>query len=99
MTIFALLLTASAGAAVLLDLFIMLMAAKLMAELFERLRQPAVAGEILAGILIGPSLLGLNLLLLMLMLLLLLMLMLLPLFAGLLSFFPGRLLSFLAEAG
>lgn len=44
---------------VLLTLFIMLAAAKLMAELFERLRQPAVAGEILAGILIGPSLLNL----------------------------------------
>jgi Kef-type K+ transport system membrane component KefB len=36
----------------------MLVAAKLMAELFERLRQPAVAGEILAGVIIGPSLLG-----------------------------------------
>ncbi|HEU4766389.1 MAG TPA: cation:proton antiporter [Pyrinomonadaceae bacterium] len=44
---------------VLLTLFIMLAAAKFMAELFERLRQPAVAGEILAGILIGPSLLNL----------------------------------------
>src|SRR5918994_3054850 len=44
---------------VLLTLFIMLAAAKLMAELFERLRQPAVAGEIMAGILIGPSLLNL----------------------------------------
>jgi Kef-type K+ transport system membrane component KefB len=43
---------------VLLTLFIMLVAAKLMGELFERLRQPAVAGEILAGVIIGPSLLG-----------------------------------------
>lgn len=43
---------------VLLTLFIMLAAAKFMAELFERLRQPAVAGEIVAGILIGPSLLN-----------------------------------------
>src|SRR5687768_3094406 len=43
---------------VLLKLFVMLVAAKLMAELFERLRQPAVAGEILAGVIIGPSLLG-----------------------------------------
>ena len=43
---------------VLLTLFIMLVAAKLMAELFERIRQPAVAGEILAGVIIGPSLLG-----------------------------------------
>ena len=44
---------------ILLTLFIMLAAAKLIAELFERLRQPAVAGEIVAGILIGPSLLNL----------------------------------------
>src|SRR5687767_8404266 len=52
--------TASAGEArVLLTLFIMLLSAKLMAELFERLRQPAVAGEILAGVIIGPSLLAL----------------------------------------
>lgn len=43
---------------VLVTLFIMLLAAKLLAELFERLRQPAVAGEILAGVVIGPSLLG-----------------------------------------
>ena len=45
-------------AKVLLTLFIMLIAAKLMAELFERLRQPAVAGEILAGVIIGPGLLA-----------------------------------------
>jgi len=32
--------------------------AKLLAELFERLRQPAIVGEILAGVLIGPSVLG-----------------------------------------
>jgi Kef-type K+ transport system membrane component KefB len=46
-------------AKILLTLFVMLAAAKFMAELFERLRQPAVAGEIMAGILIGPSLLNL----------------------------------------
>ena len=40
-------------------LFIALLSAKLMAELFERLRQPAVVGEILAGILIGPAVLKL----------------------------------------
>jgi Kef-type K+ transport system membrane component KefB len=53
-------LAAAAGeeTKVLLTLFIMLVAAKLMAELFERLRQPAVAGEILAGVIIGPSLLS-----------------------------------------
>ena len=43
---------------VLLTLFIMLVAAKLLAVGFERLRQPAVAGEILAGVIIGRSLLG-----------------------------------------
>jgi len=36
----------------------MLAAAKIMAELFERLKQPAVVGEILAGVLIGGSVLG-----------------------------------------
>ena len=43
---------------VLLMLFLMLAAAKLMAEVFERLNQPSVVGEILAGVIIGPSLLG-----------------------------------------
>jgi Kef-type K+ transport system membrane component KefB len=43
---------------ILLALFIALLAAKLLAELFERLRQPAVVGEVLAGILIGPALLN-----------------------------------------
>lgn len=43
---------------ILLSLVIMLIVAKLLAEIFERLRQPAVVGEILAGILIGPSVLG-----------------------------------------
>jgi len=43
---------------VLLALFIALLAAKLMAEAFERIRQPAVVGEILAGIIIGPAVLG-----------------------------------------
>jgi Kef-type K+ transport system membrane component KefB len=44
---------------ILLALFLMLLAAKLAAELFQRLRQPAVVGEILAGVIIGPSVLGL----------------------------------------
>jgi Kef-type K+ transport system membrane component KefB len=44
---------------ILLALFVMLAAATIMAEVFERLRQPAVVGEILAGVIIGPSLLGL----------------------------------------
>ncbi len=42
----------------LLGLFLIVAAAKLMAEVFERLRQPAVVGEILAGVLIGPYVLG-----------------------------------------
>jgi len=39
----------------LLDLLIVLVAAKAAAELAERIRVPAVLGEIAAGILIGPS--------------------------------------------
>ncbi len=42
-----------------LSRLIMLVFAKILAEIFERMRQPAVIGEILAGILIGPSILGL----------------------------------------
>ncbi|HKO59617.1 MAG TPA: cation:proton antiporter [Pyrinomonadaceae bacterium] len=52
------LFAASHDTRILLTLFIMIVAAKVMAELFERLRQPAVAGEILAGVIIGPSLLA-----------------------------------------
>ncbi|CAN5825461.1 cation:proton antiporter [soil metagenome] len=47
------------NAGVLFALFVMLVSAKLLAELFERLKQPAVVGEILAGVIIGPSVLGL----------------------------------------
>jgi Kef-type K+ transport system membrane component KefB len=43
---------------ILLALFVIFAAAKIMAEVFERLKQPAVVGEILAGVIIGPSLLG-----------------------------------------
>ncbi|MFZ4719137.1 MAG: cation:proton antiporter [Ilumatobacteraceae bacterium] len=46
-------------ARLLLDLLIVIVAAKAMAELSERLRVPAVLGEIVAGIIIGPSVLGL----------------------------------------
>lgn len=58
---FPLALLASSGghARILIALFIILVAAKLMAELFERLRQPAVVGEIIAGIIIGPGVLNL----------------------------------------
>ena len=46
-------------ARLLLDLLIVIVAAKAAAELAERLRIPAVLGEILAGVAIGPSALGL----------------------------------------
>src|SRR5450755_2162416 len=42
----------------LVSMFLILGAAKLAGELFERLHQPSVVGEILAGVLIGPSVLG-----------------------------------------
>ncbi|MEZ5101676.1 MAG: cation:proton antiporter [Thermoleophilia bacterium] len=47
-----------AVADVLLDLFIVLLAAKLGDELFKRIRQPAIVGEILAGVIVGPAVLG-----------------------------------------
>ena len=43
----------------LLELFLMFAGGKVLAEIFERLRQPAVVGELLAGIVLGPSLLAL----------------------------------------
>lgn len=46
-------------ARLLLDLLIVLAAAKLAAELAERVKLPAVLGEILAGVAIGPSGFGL----------------------------------------
>lgn len=52
------LLAAGDHGKVLAALFIALLAAKLAAELFERIRQPAVVGEIIAGIVIGPSVLS-----------------------------------------
>jgi Kef-type K+ transport system membrane component KefB/predicted amino acid-binding ACT domain protein len=44
---------------VLLDILVLLVAAKVAAELAERVRLPAVLGEIIAGVIIGPSALGL----------------------------------------
>src|SRR5947208_16212517 len=46
------------GVEVPLAMLLVFASAKLMAELFERLGQPGIVGEILAGILIGPSVLG-----------------------------------------
>jgi len=44
---------------VLVALFVVLLAAKVGDELFKRLGQPTLVGEILAGVVIGPSVLGL----------------------------------------
>jgi Kef-type K+ transport system membrane component KefB len=46
------------AAFVLLDIAVIMVVARLMGALFRRLRQPPVVGEILAGILLGPTLLG-----------------------------------------
>jgi len=43
---------------VLLDIAIVVVAARLVGRLFRRLGQPAVIGEIVAGIALGPTLLG-----------------------------------------
>ena len=52
-------LAASAGVAdVLVDLFVLLVAAKIGDEIFKRIGQPTIIGEILAGVLVGPALLG-----------------------------------------
>ena len=39
-------------------MLLLFVSAKMMAELAERLNQPGIVGEILAGVLIGPSVLG-----------------------------------------
>lgn len=41
------------------DLFVVLLAAKIGDEIFKRLGQPAIVGEILAGVVVGPSVFGL----------------------------------------
>jgi Kef-type K+ transport system membrane component KefB len=43
---------------VLFQLFVLLLATKLGDELFKRLGQPALVGEILGGVLVGPAVLG-----------------------------------------
>ena len=46
------------GASVLVDLFVLFAAAKLAGELLEHVGQPAVVGELVAGVLVGPHVLG-----------------------------------------
>lgn len=46
---------------VLADIAIILLAARIVGSVFERLKQPRIVGEIIAGILIGPTILGGNL--------------------------------------
>jgi Kef-type K+ transport system membrane component KefB len=43
---------------VLTDIFVLLLAAKAGDEIFKRIGQPAIVGEILAGVVVGPSLFG-----------------------------------------
>jgi len=43
----------------LVDLFIVLLAAKIGDEIFKRLGQPTIIGEILAGVIVGPAVFGL----------------------------------------
>jgi Kef-type K+ transport system membrane component KefB len=47
-----------ASGSIPLSMLILFVSAKLMAEVAERLNQPGIVGEILAGVLIGPSVLG-----------------------------------------
>ena len=46
------------GAQVPLSMLVVFASAKLLSEIFERLGQPGIVGEILAGVLIGPHVLG-----------------------------------------
>ena len=43
---------------VLFQLFVLLLATKLGDELFKRIGQPALVGEILGGFVVGPGMLG-----------------------------------------
>ena len=53
-----LLLNVSGPAKVPLSMLVIFVTAKLLAEVFERMGQPGIVGEILAGVLVGPSVLG-----------------------------------------
>jgi Kef-type K+ transport system membrane component KefB len=46
------------GPGVLAHLFVLLLAAKIGDEIFKRIHQPPLVGEILAGVIVGPAVLG-----------------------------------------
>lgn len=52
------LVAASSVQDVLVDLFVLLLFAKLGDEVFRRMGQPTIIGEILAGVVVGPAVLG-----------------------------------------
>jgi Kef-type K+ transport system membrane component KefB len=43
---------------IIISLSILLFSAKILAEIFQRIKQPVVLGELLAGIIVGPYALG-----------------------------------------
>jgi Kef-type K+ transport system membrane component KefB len=43
---------------IIISLSILLFTAKIFAEIFQRIKQPVVLGELLAGIIVGPYALG-----------------------------------------
>lgn len=47
-----------AESSVLIEIFVLFAAAKLLGEVFKYFRQPAVVGELLGGVLVGPHVLG-----------------------------------------
>jgi Kef-type K+ transport system membrane component KefB len=55
---FSFILASSDATAILRDMLLVFAAAKVLAEIAERLKQPPIVGELLAGVLIGPAVLG-----------------------------------------
>ena len=52
-------LTGSQITTFLISISVMLFSAKLLGELFVKIKQPAIIGEIIAGVILGPTILGL----------------------------------------
>ena len=51
-------LTGSQITILLISISVMLFSAKLLGELFTKMKQPAIIGEIIAGVILGPTVLG-----------------------------------------